>query len=428
MKNKVLFMLLFGVSLGTNINANSFLFSSESVTEGHPDKVCDQISDAILDEYLKQDAESRVACECLIAKNILTIAGEITSKGTVDMKAIAKETLHNIGYTNASTGFDIDNCQIITSISKQSCDISRGVDEKIDHEQGAGDQGLMFGYATNETEELMPLAISLAHKLTKKLSELRKNETLPWLKPDGKSQLTIKYVDGKPTEITTVVVSTQHSPEVSQSEIEKEIKEKVILPICKNYLTENTKYFINPTGMFIVGGPEGDVGLTGRKIIVDTYGGMGRHGGGCFSGKDPSKVDRSATYMARHIAKNIVAANLAEKCEVQLAYSIGFAEPVSVYVDCFGTEKINLFFITEAVKNVFPLKPAEIIKYLELKSPIYLKTASYGHFGENTKNLNWEKTNKTKDLEQELYRLFNKDLRFDQIAKLSETYEEGMDY
>lgn len=442
MRKEVLFKVILTALLVTSINANnyhpyvteennaihdvSFLFSSESVTEGHPDKVCDQISDAILDEHLKQDPESRVACECLIAKDVLTIAGEITSKAIVDVKEIAKKTLLNIGYTDKSSGFDVDNCKIITSISKQSCDISRGVDEKNNHEQGAGDQGLMFGYATNETEELMPLAISLSHKLTKKLAELRKNKTLPWLKPDGKAQVTVKYDSfieqkypntsninymsiKKPTEITTVVISTQHNPEISHDEIEKEIKEKVILPICKDYLTENTKYFINPTGMFVVGGPEGDVGLTGRKIIVDTYGGMGRHGGGCFSGKDPSKVDRSAAYMARHIAKNIVAAGLAKKCEVQLAYSIGVADPVSIYINCFGTEIVRTRHIQPAVMKIFPLKPAEIIKYLDLKKPIFSQTASYGHFGENTKNSTWEQTNKADELKQELYHLLGLD-------------------
>ncbi len=394
-RNKILCTLFsFLVLLNMNISANEYLFSSESVTEGHPDKICDQISDAILDAYLEQDPESRVACECLIAKNIIMIAGEITSKGTVDIKKIAKETLREIGYTNAKYGFDTDNCQIITSINKQSCDISRGVDEKSDHEQGAGDQGLMFGYASNETKELMPLPISLAHKLTKRLSKLRKNKTIPWLRPDGKSQVTVKYVNDKPTEITTVVISTQHDPGISQKEIETQVKEKIILPVCKDYITENTKFFINPTGMFVVGGPEGDSGLTGRKIIVDTYGGMGRHGGGCFSGKDPSKVDRSAAYMARYIAKNIVAAGHADKCEVQIAYSIGIAEPVSVYVNTFGTSKYSSEEIEKTIEKFFPLKPAEIIEFLDLKKPIYKKTASYGHFGQNCKDLSWEQINK----------------------------------
>jgi S-adenosylmethionine synthetase len=390
-----------------NLNASEYLFSSESVTEGHPDKICDQISDAILDDYLKQDPESRVACETLIAKNILTIAGEITSLGSVNIEEIAKKTLNNIGYDKAEYGFDTQNCQIITSISEQSYDISRGVNEEIDKEQGAGDQGLMFGYATNETKELMPLPISLAHKLTKKLSKLRKKGTLPWLRPDGKAQVTVKYIDEKPAEITTIIISTQHATETSTQEIEKEIKEKVIYPVCKDYITSKTKFLINPTGRFVIGGPEGDVGLTGRKIIVDTYGGMGRHGGGCFSGKDPSKVDRSAAYMARHIAKNIVAAGLADKCEVQIAYSIGIAEPVSIYINTFGTYKNNCceYKLTKAIREIFPLKPAEIIKYLNLKNPIYEQTAKYGHFGKNTKNLSWEQTNKVDELRNYINKL-----------------------
>ncbi|MFH1461860.1 MAG: methionine adenosyltransferase [bacterium] len=397
---KKILSLAFFTLINLNLNASEYLFSSESVTEGHPDKICDQISDAILDAYLKQDPESRVACECLIAKNILTIAGEITSNGILNIEKTAKETLKNIGYTKAAYGFDTENCKIITSISQQSCDISRGVNEEENKEQGAGDQGLMFGYASNETKELMPLPISIAHKLTKKLSQLRKNNILPWLRPDGKAQVTVKYIDEKPTEITTVIISTQHDSKISTEEIEAQIKEKVIFPICKDYITQNTNFFINPTGRFVIGGPEGDVGLTGRKIIVDTYGGMGRHGGGCFSGKDPSKVDRSAAYMARHIAKNIVAAGLADKCEIQIAYSIGIAEPVSIYINTFGTYKNNCceYKLTQAVKEIFPLKPAEIIKYLDLKNPIYEKTAKYGHFGQNTKHLSWEQLNKVEEL------------------------------
>ncbi|MBD3273360.1 methionine adenosyltransferase [Candidatus Dependentiae bacterium] len=402
-KINIIYLILIFIT-NFNIKANEYLFSSESVTEGHPDKICDQISDAVLDAYLEQDSESRVACECLIAKNILTIAGEISSNAIVNVKKIARKKLKEIGYTNRQFGFDLDSCQIITSISEQSCDISRGVNEDTSHEQGAGDQGLMFGYACNETKELMPLPISLAHKIVKKLAKLRKNKTLPWLRPDGKAQVTVKYIDGKPVEIKTVVLSTQHDPELTQKEIEKEMIEKIITPICKDYITKNTKFFINPTGMFVIGGPEGDTGLTGRKIIVDTYGGMGRHGGGCFSGKDPSKVDRSAAYMARHIAKNIVAAGLADKCEVQLAYSIGVAKPVSVYIDTFGTYKKNCceFKLKQAVKEIFPLKPAEIIKYLNLKNPIYQKTATYGHFGRKNKNFTWEKTNKIEELKKYL--------------------------
>ncbi|MBU4269941.1 methionine adenosyltransferase [Candidatus Dependentiae bacterium] len=387
-----------------NLNEN-YLFSSESVTIGHPDKICDQISDAILDAYISQDKNSRVACECLIAKNLLVIAGEITSNGNVDIKKIAIETLKSIGYTNKEYGFDIDACQIITSISKQSPDISMGVNKKENHEQGAGDQGLMFGYACNETESFMPLPIDLAHKLTQKLTYLRESKILPWLRPDGKAQVTVKYLNGNPTEVTHVIVSTQHNPEISQDFIKKEIKEKLIYPICEKYLTKDTKFFINPTGSFVIGGPEGDTGLTGRKIIVDTYGGAGRHGGGCFSGKDPSKVDRSAAYMARHIAKNIIAAKIAAKCEVQIAYSIGIAEPVSIYINTFGTNLINNIddnFIESAVKEIFPLRPADIIEYLNLKTPIYKQTAKFGHFGESTKNLSWEQINKIDDLRKML--------------------------
>jgi len=388
-----------------NSNTNTtYLFSSESVTIGHPDKICDQISDAVLDAYLAKDVNSRVACECLIAKNLLVIAGEITSNGNVDIKNLAKKTLEEIGYTNPEYGFDTKNCQILTSISKQSPDISIGVNEKINHEQGAGDQGLMFGYACDETQDFMPLPINLAHQLTKKLTCLRQDAILPWLRPDGKAQVTVKYINNKPTEITHVIVSTQHNPEVTQDIIKKELKEKLIYPVCEKYITSQTKFFINPTGSFVIGGPEGDTGLTGRKIIVDTYGGMGRHGGGCFSGKDPSKVDRSAAYMARHIAKNIVAAKIATRCEVQIAYSIGVAEPVSVYINTFGTNliDINNIDLEAAVKNIFPLKPANIIKYLDLKKPIYKSTASFGHFGENTKNLSWEQTNKVEELKKTL--------------------------
>ena len=380
-----------------------YLFSSESVTEGHPDKVCDQISDAVLDAHLAIDPNSRVACEVLAAKNIIVIAGEISSNAQVDIPQIAKDTIQKIGYTDPNFGLDIKTCKLITSLSKQSPDISRGVDiDEEKKEQGAGDQGLMFGYACNETPQLMPAPIYFAHKLTQKLSQVRKENILSWVRPDGKSQVTLKYVDDKPAEITSVVISIQHDPNVTQEQIEKDIKEFVIYPICKNYLTENTKYYINSTGSFIIGGPEADTGLTGRKIIVDTYGGMGKHGGGCFSGKDPSKVDRSASYMARHIAKNIVAAKIADKCEVQIAYSIGVAEPVSLYINTFGTSKIDENKLSQVVRKIFPLKPAEISEYLDLKRPIYLKTASYGHFGREDDDFTWEKTNKVEELKQEL--------------------------
>jgi S-adenosylmethionine synthetase len=384
------------------MKATEYLFSSESVTEGHPDKICDQISDAILDEYLKMDPNSRVACETLAAKNIIIVAGEITSRGELDIAQLVKETIKKIGYTNDTFGLHNENCKVITSLSKQSPDISCGVTASEEKEQGAGDQGLMFGYACDDTEELMPLPISLSHKLTQKLAEVRKENILPWVRPDGKAQVTVKYVNDVPQEITTVVVSTQHAPEISHKEIEEEIKEKIILPVCKDYLTENTQYFINPTGSFVVGGPQADSGLTGRKIIVDTYGGMGRHGGGCFSGKDPSKVDRSASYMARHIAKNIVAAKLAQRCEVQIAYSIGVAEPVSLYINTFNTAIVPEEEIEKAVRKIFPLKPAELIEYLDLKRPIYFKTAAYGHFGRNDNDFTWEKTNKVEELLEEL--------------------------
>lgn len=378
----------------------AYFFTSESVTEGHPDKICDQISDAILDAYLAQDKNSRVACEVMIAKDLIVASGEISSIGNVDIKNIVKKTLKKIGYTRPPYGIDLDRCQIITSICKQSTDIAAGVDEANGVEQGAGDQGLMFGYACNETKELMPLSISLAHKLTRRIALIRKEKLLPWARPDGKSQVTVKYVNGKPVEITAIVISIQHSPTVTYAQIKRDVIEKVINPVCGAYMNNQTILHINPTGKFVVGGPEGDVGLTGRKIIVDTYGGMGRHGGGCFSGKDPSKVDRSAAYMARHIAKNIVAAGLAQKCEVQIAYSIGVAEPISLYVNTFGTSDFLEETIEKAVRSVFMLKPAEIIAYLDLRRPIYSATAAYGHFGREETNFNWEKINKADELKQ----------------------------
>jgi len=381
----------------TQVQAKEYLFSSESVTEGHPDKICDQISDAILDAILAQDPEGRVACETVAAKDTIFITGEITTTANIDIEAIARATLREIGYTKREYGIDADTCRVEVLINHQSPEIAQGVDEEQDHEQGAGDQGLMFGYACNDTRMLMPLPIMLAHHLTKRLAEMRKTKELAWLRPDGKAQVTVRYVRGKPTEITTVIIGAQHDPEVDTQLMHEQIKERVIKPICGKFLTETTKYHINATGMFVTGGPEADAGLTGRKIIVDTYGGMSRHGGGAFSGKDPSKVDRSASYMARHIAKNIVAAKLANRCEVQIAYCIGVAEPVSVYVDTFRTGRVSDEELTKAVKAIFPLKPAQIISYLDLKKPVYRKSAAYGHFGQN--GFTWEKTNKARDLQ-----------------------------
>lgn len=379
-----------------------YLFTSESVTEGHPDKMCDQISDAILDAMLTDDPDSRVAVECLAKTGFVVVAGEVTTKTYVDIQKVVRDTILEIGYDNPEFGFEGQTCGVLTAISEQSPDISQGVTEGIGlhKEQGAGDQGLMFGFATNETPEFMPLPIVLAHKLTKGLAKLRKDKTLTYLRPDGKSQVTVEYVDGKPVRVDSIVVSTHHGPEVELDEIEKDLKEKLIMPICKDFVDENTKYYINPTGKFIIGGPVGDCGLTGRKIIVDTYGGHGSHGGGCFSGKDPSKVDRSASYMARYISKNIVAAELADKCEIQLAYAIGVAKPVSILVNCFGTEKIATEEIERIVLAVFDLTPAGIIKTLDLKKPIYKKTAAYGHFGRN--EFSWEKLDKVEEIKKNI--------------------------
>ncbi|MAH42517.1 methionine adenosyltransferase [archaeon] len=378
------------------------LFTSESVTEGHPDKFCDQISDAILDAMLTQDKDSRVAVETMTTTGLIIVAGEVTTKGTVDIQEIVRGAARNIGYDNAECGFHCDDCSVLVSLHEQSPDISQGVTEGQgdDKEQGAGDQGLMFGYATNETEELMPLPIDLAHKLTLKLSEVRKNGTLNWLRPDGKSQVTVEYIDGKPKRIETIVLAAHHAPDITNEELRKELREKVIDPICGEWVDENTTYHINATGRFELGGPPADTGLTGRKIIVDTYGGHGSHGGGAFSGKDPSKVDRSASYMARHIAKNIVAAELAEKCEVQLAYSIGVAQPVSILVDTFGTGKVDDEKLEQSVKKIFDLRPKAIIEYLNLKRPIFQKTSAYGHFGRNDPDFTWELTNKVDELKQ----------------------------
>ncbi|HKG72311.1 MAG TPA: methionine adenosyltransferase [Nitrososphaeraceae archaeon] len=374
------------------------LFTSESVTEGHPDKVCDQISDSILDKFLEQDVESRVAIEAMTTTGIVFVAGETSSKGHVDVQNIVRDTIQEIGYTKPEYGFDYKSCSVLVSLHEQSPDISMGITAGDNKEQGAGDQGLMFGYASNETPELMPLPITLAHKLTMKLSQVRKNKDLSWVWPDGKSQVSVVYEDSKPKKIDTVVISTQHSPDISLSQLREEIIDKVIKPVCVSWIDNTTKFLVNPTGRFVIGGPPGDTGLTGRKVIADTYGGIGRHGGGAFSGKDPSKVDRSACYMARYVAKNIVATGLADKCEVQIAYAIGVAKPVSVMVDAFGTGKISEDVIEAKVENIFDMRPAGIIKMLDLKRPIYKKTAAYGHFGRNEPSFTWEKTDKVMEL------------------------------
>ena len=372
-------------------------FTSESVTEGHPDKLCDYISDSVLDAFLEQDKNSRVACEVVAGKGEIYVTGEITSNGTVDIEQIVRQAIKEIGYDNENTDIDYRTCKVQINISKQSPDIALGVDKSLEDKEGenvesegAGDQGIMFGYACDETEEYMPLAISLAHKLSRKLTEVRKQNVLSYLRPDGKTEVTIEYEDDKPKRIDTIVISTQHTDKVSQEQIKKDIKENVINPVIpKELLDENTKYYINPTGRFVIGGPLGDSGLTGRKIIVDTYGGYARHGGGAFSGKDPSKVDRSGAYMARHIAKNIVANGYAKKCEIEISYVIGVAKPISIFVETFGTNTISEEEIVEKINNKFDLTPRGILTYLGLKSPIYRKTTNYGHFGK--KDLPWEK-------------------------------------
>jgi S-adenosylmethionine synthetase len=370
------------------------LFTSESVTEGHPDKVCDQISDSILDEFLRQDSDSRVAVESMTTTGIVFVAGEVTSKGRVHVQKIVRDTIREIGYDKPDYGFDCDSCCVLASLHEQSPDISMGVTASGSKEQGAGDQGLMFGYATNETPELMPLPITMAHQLSMKLAQVRKKKELSWVRPDGKSQVSVIYEDGIPKRIDTVVISTQHSPDISMSQLREEVINKVIKPVCNSWIDGRTKFLVNPTGRFVIGGPPGDTGLTGRKIIADTYGGMGRHGGGAFSGKDPSKVDRSACYMARYVAKNVVAAGLADKCEVQVAYAIGLAEPVSIMVHTFGTGKASEEEIEAKVRKTFDMRPAGIIKMLDLKKPVYRKTAAYGHFGRNEPGFTWEKTDK----------------------------------
>jgi S-adenosylmethionine synthetase len=373
-------------------------FTSESVTEGHPDKICDQISDAILDSILEKDPEGRVACETMVTTGLVMVVGEITTECYVEIPEVVRKTLKRIGYDSCDSGLSYENCAVIESIHPQSPDIKKGVDESEDHEQGAGDQGLMFGYACKETPELMPLPISLAHQLTFRMSTLRKEGELLWALPDGKSQVTVEYHDGVPARVSSVVIAIHHRKDVETDQIKKDITEQVIKPVLGKYYDEKTVLHINATGRFELGGPQADAGMTGRKIIVDTYGGYARHGGGAFSGKDPSKVDRSATYMARYIAKNIVSAGLAEQCEVQLAYSIGVADPVSVYVESFGTGKLSDEKLAEIIRKEFPLKPHQIIDYLDLKQPIYRKTAAYGHFGRKDQEFTWEKTDKTGDL------------------------------
>ncbi len=377
-----------------NYSNDNFLFTSESVTMGHPDKVADHISDAILDAHLEQDPYSRVACETLVKTGMVMVAGEITSNAVVDVPAVVRQVIKEIGYTEPEMGFDYDNCAVLVGLGKQSPDISQGVTEGkgLHKEQGAGDQGIMFGYACKDTPQLMPMPIQLAHLLVAKLAEMRQNKKLPWLRPDGKSQVTVEYRNGKPYRIHTVIVSTQHSPDIKYGKLRSEIIKKVILPVLpKKMVDKNIIYHINPTGRFVIGGPKGDCGLTGRKIIVDTYGGMGHHGGGAFSGKDPSKVDRSASYMGRYIAKNVVAADLADICEIQVSYAIGVAEPVSVHVDTRGTAKVNEKDLQKAIREVFPLTPKGIIDHLKLKRPIYAATSYHGHFGRTGDNFTWEK-------------------------------------
>ncbi len=388
------------------------LFTSESVTEGHPDKICDQISDAILDAIYAQDPNARVACETTVTTGLVLVSGEITTTCYVDIPHVVRETIRGVGYTRAKYGFDADTCAVLTSIGEQSADIALGVNRALEAKTGemtdrdieaigAGDQGMMFGYATNETESFMPLPIDLAHRLSRKLSEMRKSDFLSYLRPDGKTQVTVEYEDNKPIRVDTIVISTQHHPDVTQDQIRRDLLQYVVYPtVPRELIDEETKYFINPTGRFVIGGPQGDCGLTGRKIIVDTYGGMARHGGGAFSGKDPTKVDRSAAYAARYVAKNVVAAGLADRCELQIAYAIGVARPVSVSVETFGTGKIEDHRIVEFIQQTFDLRPAGIIKALDLRRPIYRQTAAYGHFGRTDLDLPWERTDKVEALKK----------------------------
>lgn len=381
--------------------ADRHLFTSESVSEGHPDKVADQISDAVLDAILTQDPKARVACETMVNTGMIILSGEITTSATVDYSSVAREAVKHIGYNSSEMGFDYESCAVLVSLDKQSADIAMGVDESSDHEQGAGDQGLMFGYASNETDVLMPAPITYAHALVKRQAEVRKNGTLPWLRPDAKSQVTFVYEDNKPVAIDAVVLSTQHDDNIDQTTLKDAVMDEIIVPtLPKEWISADTKYHINPTGRFVIGGPVGDCGLTGRKIIVDTYGGMARHGGGAFSGKDPSKVDRSAAYAGRYVAKNIVAAGLAERCEIQVSYAIGVSEPTSISVQSFGTGKIADSRIEELVREHFDLRAGGLVKMLDLLRPIYKNTAAYGHFGRTEAEFTWEKTDKAADLKK----------------------------
>jgi S-adenosylmethionine synthetase len=379
-----------------------FLFTSESVSEGHPDKIADQISDAILDAMLEQDRRSRVACETFVKTGMVLVGGEVTTSAYVDIEQITRNVVRDIGYNSSEMGFDWESCAVMSAIGKQSSDIAQGVDREKTEEQGAGDQGLMFGYATNETAALMPAPIFYAHELVKRQAKLRKDKTLDWLRPDAKSQITFRYVNNKPVGIETVVLSTQHHPDISHADLTEAVIEQIIKPVLPaTWLDKKTKYLVNPTGRFVIGGPLGDCGLTGRKIIVDTYGGMARHGGGCFSGKDPSKVDRSAAYACRYVAKNLVAAGIADRCEIQISYAIGIAEPTSIHVETFGTEKIPHQAIIQLVREHFDLRPYGIIKMLDLMKPMYRQTASYGHFGRDDLDVSWEKTDKADLLREE---------------------------
>lgn len=381
--------------------SETVLFTSESVSEGHPDKMADQVSDAILDAILAQDPKGRVACETMLKTGMVMVAGEITTNAQIDVEEIARKTVKKIGYNSSEMGFDWETCAVLSGVGKQSADIAMGVDESADHEQGAGDQGLMFGYASNETDVLMPAPITYAHRLMKRQAKLRHNGTLPWLRPDAKSQVTFRYSDGKPTGIDAVVISTQHAPEIDNQTLHEAVMDEIIKPVLpEQWLDKDTRFYINPTGRFVVGGPMGDCGLTGRKIIVDTYGGMARHGGGAFSGKDPSKVDRSAAYAARYVAKNIVAAGLAERCEIQVSYAIGVAEPTSILVDTFGSAKISEARLTQLVREHFDLRAGGLVKMLDLLHPIYADTAAYGHFGREEEQFTWERTDKAEMLRE----------------------------